>query len=375
MKIWLLAENWPPRIGGIEKYLQGIVSHLNEEVFVIAPQTANHELRITNYGPNVVRRRFYWPVIRPAWLPLFVWIFRKAKRKRPDVLLCGKALFEGLVGYYLKKHLNIPYVVFTYAMEIEAWAKVSSPRRKLERVLGAADRVVYINEVTKRSLIELGVSEKQLVKIWPGIDALKPSDQPSKPQFQTPGVRKPYILAVGRLIARKGFDDLIEAFAGLDKVALGNYQLVIVGEGPERERLQELVKKWGLEGRIVFTGGISDEELNILYEQATIFALTPKNIDGDFEGFGIVYLEAGQYGLASVATASGGAAEAVIHNETGLVVEPGSPKLITEAMARLLDDVELRQQLGEAAKRRVEKEFLWEKRIDLVQKMLENLVR
>ena len=134
MKALLLAENWPPRVGGIENYLTNIARHLGEEsVEAVTPD----------------KRRFFWPIIKPAWLPLFLGFYRKAKRGEFEVVLCGKALFEGLIGYYLKKRLGIPYVVFTYAMEIEVWASDPRDRKKLEKVLKAADRVVYINEITK----------------------------------------------------------------------------------------------------------------------------------------------------------------------------------------------------------------------------------
>src|SRR5688572_24346197 len=109
-KVLLLAENWEPRIGGIERYLKGVVETLQKEGF---------EVEVVE--PRV--KKFFWPVIKPSWLPLFIFLWRKVRRRDFDVLLCGKALFEGLLGYYLKKYLGIPYLVFTYAMEIDAWQR------------------------------------------------------------------------------------------------------------------------------------------------------------------------------------------------------------------------------------------------------------
>ncbi len=231
MRIWLLAENWPPRRGGIENYLVHITEQLRvlgHEVVVIEPTT----------------HRFFWPVIRPAWLPLFISLWRQAKVERPEVILCGKGLFEGLLAYYLNKHLHIPYIIFTYAMEISVWSHTSGSRRKLERVVQGADRVVCINEGTRVALEALGTAPEKIVKITPGVDerflrAVAP--ELAEATARHFNLKQPYVLSVGRLVERKGFDTLIEAFSQLDQTTHALLKLVIVGEGPDRARLTKLV--------------------------------------------------------------------------------------------------------------------------------------
>lgn len=372
MKALLLAENWPPRVGGIENYLTNIVIHLKGEVDVIAPPA-----RAFSFPARVIRKRFFWPVVRPAWLPLFIWLYRRARKEKYDVVLCGKALFEGLVGYYLKKRLGIPYVIFTYAMEVEEWSQEASERKKLVKVLTNADRVVHINEVTKRTLLELGVREEQLVKIWPGVDERfwrKVNEKDLGRVLQIYNVKRPYILTVARLIARKGIDVLIEAFSRLDQTKFGDVNLVIVGEGEEEKELKKLAGHLFVEENVKFLGLVPDEHLPALYQGARLFALTPRRLEEDMEGFGIVYLEAAAAGKPAVATDTGGVKEAVKAGYTGLVVPPEEPAAVRAVLERLLSDDKLRQRLGRQARARAKEEFAWPKRIAQAQEMLTKLV-
>lgn len=352
MKIVLLAENWEPRIGGIERYLKGIVETLQK-----------NGLAVDVIGPS--KKRLFWPFIKPAWLPLFIFLWRKAKRKDFQALLCGKALFEGLVGYYLKKYLGVPFVVFTYGMEIRKWSRTS---KNLVKVLRHADYVIYINDVTKKELKELGVREEQLLKVQPGIQPAPTPGESASPTHAGEVARR-YILSVGRLIPRKGFDVLIEAFAKLDQTRFSDVELWIVGEGPERKKLEEIAEQNLVQDSVKFLGTVQDEKLQKLYAGAEIFALTPREIDGDIEGFGIVYLEAAAYGVPAVGTVTGGVPEAVIHDKTGLLAPPDNAKVTAIALMQLLANSDLRRKLGRGAQMRVQQEFTWEKQIQPLLKL------
>ncbi len=363
MKLLFIAENWPPRIGGIETYLRNLVGGLREQsITVLAPPATTGSPALYENDITVIRSRFFWPIVKPAWLPLFWYVQRLVRKEQIEVVLCGKALFEGLIGYTLKKALDIPYVVFTYAMEIETWASSPRTNKKLLRVLQSADRVVYINDVTKSKLQVLGVPDTQLMQIQPGVTKRFFEARRDEAVLQKYGIDHPYILTVARLIERKGVDDLITAFASLEAAVRDRLQFVIAGDGPEREALEDFARR--LLGdqagrRVVFAGHVPDDHLPALYASATLFALTPKPVGLDIEGFGIVYLEAAAAGVPSLATTTGGAAEAVVHNQTGIVVEPGDSKAIREALMRLLSDQALLKVLGHQAKDRAAREFSW----------------
>lgn len=356
MKVLLLAENWPPRVGGIERYLTGIAKHVREKVIVVSPDT----------------KRFFWPILRPAWLPLFIYTWKLVRRENIEMVLCGKALFEGLVGFYLQRYLGIPYIVFTYAMEIEVWSSQPRARRKLTRVLHGAARVAYINERTKEQLVKLGVRPEQLLYLPPGVELPVVSAQRLEEAKRKLDLPQLYVLSVGRLIERKGFDVLIEAFSRLP-AHLRSWKLVVAGRGPIQKQLEMRARDLGVGERVQFLGYVSDSDLQAVYANASAFALLPKHTSGDVEGFGIVYLEAALHGVPALATQGGGAAEAVLHNETGLVVAPNSVTATTTALTRLLTDTDLRRRLGEAAQRRAQEEFTWSRRIMPLRRVLDSI--
>lgn len=375
MRVLLLAENWPPRQGGIENYLSAIAANLPpQSVTVVVPPGS---IKAVGGGIAAVHdRRFFWPLIKPSWLPLLVWLWRTLRREPVDVMVCGKALFEGLIAYYLKKYLGLPYVVCTYAMEIQTWRQSPWVNRKLRRVLAAADRIVYINDKTKQSLVAAGAREEQLVKIWPGVASafLRPvTPQQIQVARQKYNVRQPYILCVGRLVPRKGIDLLIESFAQLDQTKFSDTNLVIVGQGPERDRLKKIAQQNYVTNSVQFLDNVPTLDLPAIYAGSLFFALTPRERAGDSEGFGIVYLEAAAQGRAVVGTTTGGVTEAVLDQQTGILVRP-EVALVTGALTQLLSDRVLRQQLGGAGRSRVIQEFDWHKRIVLVKGMLDSIV-
>ncbi len=364
MYIWLIAENWPPRVGGIENYLTGIASHIQEgSITVFAPSETADSKEDESY---VIRKRFSWKPLWPAWLPLFLSLKKLALTKKPDVIICGKALVEGRIANLLKKSLGIPYVVCTYGMEIATWSTAGRVRQQLETVLQNADAVLYINEKTKQELLGLGVSENNLVALYPGIDTQKLSVMSdSDAVLKKYNITKPYVLSVARLVERKGIDDLIHAFTNL---AQTDTQLVIAGDGPERTSLEKIAGD-----NIVFLGKVSDEELHALYANATIFALTPKELPGDYEGFGIVYIEAAFFGVPVIGTRTGGVPEAIQENVTGLIAEPGNIPSIQDALHKLLKDPTIAKQYGQAGKERVIKEFTWNTGIVKLNSLLERI--
>jgi phosphatidylinositol alpha-1,6-mannosyltransferase len=377
MKALLLTEYWPPQVGGVQNYLTQVAGNLSAgSVDVVAPLLPKGVSEGT-YGPGVgsiFRTRWFWPVVKPSWFFLWRTLTRITAATHYDVTLCGKGLVEGLLGYYLKKKRGTPYVVFTYAMEINAWTATARNKRKLIKVLTNADRVVYINEVTKKELLHLGVQEKQLVKIWPGIDERFFADSTDSEVLKKYNIQPPYILAVGRLIPRKGFDTLIEAFSEIEQTRFANVQLVIVGDGPEKESLQHVASDSFVQKSVVFLSDVPDADLPALYRGAHVFALTPRPVAGDIEGFGMVYIEAAAAAVPAIATVTGGVPEAVLHKETGIVVQPDSPSAVAEALSLLLSDTALRETLGRQAQKRAADQFRWKKRVLLVKGMIDAII-
>ena len=171
----------------------------------------------------------------------------------------------------------------------------------------------------------------------------------------------PLVVGVSRLVPRKGFDVLI---AAADRVAgTGRpVAVAIAGAGRDDERLRRLAAEAAVP--VHFLGRVADADLPDLYGCGDIFAMCCRDRWSGLEqeGFGIVFVEAAATGVAQVAGASGGAAEAVRHGETGLVVDhPEDPEAVAIALARLLDDPAWCRRLGAAARRRAEDEFTYDR--------------
>jgi phosphatidylinositol alpha-1,6-mannosyltransferase len=170
----------------------------------------------------------------------------------------------------------------------------------------------------------------------------------------------PLVVGTSRLVPRKGFDVLIEAAARL-VVAHPRLQVAIAGAGRDRRRLERLAAR--RQAPVRFLGRVPDDVIAGLYGCADVFAMVCRSRWGGLEqeGFGIVFLEAAACGVPQVAGHSGGAEDAVVDGETGLVVtRPTQPAEVAHALARLLDDPDLRTTLGDAARRRVEAEFSYD---------------
>lgn len=162
------------------------------------------------------------------------------------------------------------------------------------------------------------------------------------------------LLAVGRLVEKKGFHFLIAALAGL-KVP---FTLMIAGDGPERERLRHLTTLNNLETRIFFRGAVTHAELPQIYAEADVVVVPSiQDRSGDRDGLPNVVLEAMACGRAVVASEVAAIPSAVADHENGLLVPPGDPAALGQALRELAVNKELRAQLGRNGRMRVERDY------------------
>lgn len=194
---------------------------------------------------------------------------------------------------------------------------------------------------------------------WHSTTVLYPSVNPSltSPPDSGPDVYgPPRILFVGRLVRRKGLDNLLLACRDL-KGEDRNFELRVVGDGPEREHLVEMATRLQLTDRVNFLGELSGGPLVDEYARSAFLVMPSIQTRGDVEGFGTVFLEAAMFGKTSVGTASGGIRDAIVPEKTGLLVPPGDVASLKMAMLRLLRDPSERLRLGQAARQRATDEF------------------
>jgi len=206
-----------------------------------------------------------------------------------------------------------------------------------------AYKILCISNFTKNQILKrIKLNNLEVIKL--GVDYNKFQ------QETTDNNSGKIILSVGALKPRKGYHISIPAIAEIKK-KYPNIKYYIVGGKPQKIYI-DLVKNLNLEKNVEFLQGLSDEELVNLYHKSDIFLLTPVTInDNDFEGFGLVYLEAGACGKPVIGTYDCGAEDAIINNETGCLVPQNDIKKTAEAVLKLLDNSELAKRIGENGKK------------------------
>jgi glycosyltransferase involved in cell wall biosynthesis len=249
------------------------------------------------------------------------------------------------VGRYAALLAGVPYGLSTHAKDI--WL---TPAAELARKIHDATVVLTCTEEGHRYLCQLSAGQTPVTLAYHGVD-VEDDPQPS------PRERKPVVLCVARLVAKKGHRTLLRAAAILKQQNV-DFSLRIAGDGPEWPRLQRLVHELELGDRVCFLGPLSEHEVRTEYRRADVFALPCCQLEnGDRDGIPNVILEAMAHGLPVVSTSASGVKEAIVHGESGLLAAQEDEFAFAAYLERLLGDRELRERIGRQAHARVAKRF------------------
>lgn len=369
-RIMLLARVFPPRIGGIENYIYNIYSRLASryDITVVAPNwpesqsfDAGHAFVVAR-SPQVpkLNERYGTPLIGMLMVGIGQLLL-----KRPEQIHCDQ-VETAIVGRILATMGRVPLVVYGYAMELTDNTRIRSKRWAVQK----AAATIAISRYTSTQLTDrLGVPPATIHIVSPGVDVGR-----FHPKVDGSGVKTRYgldgkkvILTVGRLASGeryKGHDSVIQSMPSiLRDVPEAAY--LIVGDGPDRERLETLSRQLKLDTRVIFAGAVPDHELPQYYAACDVFVMASregrcKRGGVMTEGFGIVFLEAGACGRPTVGTRTGGIPDAIVDGVTGLLVAPEAPDNLPGAIVSVLADQALADRLGVAGRRRAEREFHWD---------------
>jgi glycosyltransferase involved in cell wall biosynthesis len=320
LKIAVLTTSYPRDehdVAGL--FVADAVRHLRArdlDVEVVSPASFRHYGLA--YGSGVVGNLRSRPS-RAVALPLFLASFRRAAARaaRDAELVHAHWLGAGAVAATLGK----PYVVQVWGTDLELARRAPWLARS---ILRRARLVIAASTALAEDARRLGA---RVVRVIPsGVDVPEAVPEPDEP---------PHVLFAGRLSAEKGILELVDAARGLP--------LVVAGDGPLRDRVPGAL------------GFVPHDELLGLYERAAVVACPSHR-----EGYGVVCAEAMAHGRPVVASAVGGLLDLVVDGETGLVVRPGDVAALRAALERLLEDADLRQRLGAAARERVRTRLSWD---------------
>ena len=265
--------------------------------------------------------------------------------QRPDWVIFSFVNPDCCIALARAKQLGIPCAAIAYGSELHP--KHQPNPAWVRKTLQQMDQVIVISNYTQKLVMNWGVPIEKSAIIHPGLTQdFSKRRIPSLKNNQL--INEIKIVTACRLIERKGVQTLLAAVARL-KVQGIAVRLEIIGEGPYRFDLEKEVNRLGINDEVKFCGQVNNEQRQLIFANADVFALTPfETEDGDVEGFGIVYVEAGFEGLPTIGSFSGGVPDAVQDNITGLLVPPQNEVALAEALEKLASDPILRNKLGKA---------------------------
>jgi phosphatidyl-myo-inositol dimannoside synthase len=358
----LVTNDFPPKVGGIQSYLWELWRRLDPASFVVLtasshPDAPAFDAAQAELGVRIVRAPesiLFFPT--PTAM---AHVRRCVEEYDIDLVLFDPALPLGLLGPRIK----MPYGVILHGAEVTVPGRVPGARAALAHVLRGAAVVISAGSYpAAEGRRAAGAIDAPVVEIPPGVDTSAistlraPERRAARVRLGLPP-KGPLVVSVSRLVPRKGMDVLITA-AGRLAPSYPDLVVAIGGDGRESERLQRQADASPIPVRLL--GRISDEDRAALLGSADIFVMACRNrwLGLEQEGFGIVFLEAAAAGVPQIAGESGGAAEAVVHGVTGLVVgHPNDPGSVAEALRTLLADPKLRKRMGAAARVRARESY------------------
>lgn len=351
LRIFLVGSEFFRTPGGIQRVNCLLLEMLKE--FAASTPTEVELFSFADAAPEVPANfpcvtGFRWQAFDHSRTAMAVQLGKRLRHARPDLLLFTHAHLLRLARLTRLLRPGVKLAILGHGVEV--WKELPEP---IHGWMQRADAVIAPSAYTRDKMVEMnGVNPARISVLPHGLDAAwRGSAQADESRT---GKRLLSVTRLGIADTYKGVDVMLRALpAVLKKHPEVSY--VVVGGGSDRPRLEKLARELDLEKRVEFCGEVEGDKLHALYAGADVFVLPSPN-----EGFGIVFLEAMSYGLPVVAGRAGGTLDVVRHGETGLLVPPEQPAALAEALNGLLDDASRRRILGEAGRRRVEENFLFE---------------
>ncbi|MGW0044438.1 glycosyltransferase family 4 protein [Rhodococcus sp. NPDC003348] len=359
----LVTNDFPPRPGGIQSYLQSLTAALPaDQLVVYAPRwRGDSHTRFDAAQPFEVVRH---PTTLMLPTPLVARKAAKLVRSHGcDSVWFGAAAPLALLGPHLRRAGAERIVASTHGHEV-GWSMLPGARQSLRRIGDTTDAITYVSKYTRRRFAAAFGPRAGLEHVPPGVDSetFRP-DPAARAELRCRyGLgERPTILCLSRLVPRKGQDVLIRALPRIRR-SIDGAVLVIVGGGPYEESLRRLAAKVGVEEHVVFTGGVPAAELAAHHTIADVFAMPCRTRGAglDVEGLGIVYLEASATGVPVIAGNSGGAPETVREGETGHVVNGRSVSAVADSVISVLVDRDRAAAMGVAGRKWVSEQWRWD---------------
>ena len=356
----IVTRAFPPELGGMQSLMWGLTKEMSKNfmIKVFADYQNNHKEfdKKENFSIERVGGIKFLRKIRKAQL-----INEYLKENKVQGIIADHWKSLELINTDKKKYCLI------HGKEINH-PKGSSLNDRVVKVLNNVEKVIANSEYTKNLAIDSGVTKGKIVVINPGVDPVNELNKKSLEKVESLlKVKSPRLITVSRFDKRKNHEKVIMALRNL-KQKYPDIVYICIGYGDEEDNLKKLVKELDLNLQVMFFKDISDDLKNALIAKSNIFVMPSIIHKKSVEGFGIVYLEAAQYGVPSLGGKDGGASDAIDHNKTGLICDGNNLEDIYSSLDSMIENKKYIE-FGRNAKEYVSK-FEWKKILENYKKII-----
>lgn len=364
MRLLVITNDFPPNPGGIENYIYSLVGRWPpKDVVVVTRRMPGSEDFDAAQDFEIMRE----PVDTLLPMPDLVRrMIALAADRAIDLVHFPSALPMGLMG----QGLGRPYAVSVHGGEFVLASRIPGARTALKAVCGKAAVLLPESSFAESLVKKLLGPGSNVARVTCGVDA----DRYGSAEPVDLGIGGPVIVSVSRLVPRKGGRTLIRAFPEV-LLSHPDAHLLIVGGGPDFDRLRKMTDEAGLQCSVTLAGPQTWDRIPSYLAAADIFALPTRTrfLGTETEGLPLVYVEAAAAGLPLIGADVGGVGDAVRPGETGLMVDGSDVKQTAGAILRLLDDPDESRRLGANAREMVLREFSWDSVYAVYRKALEDI--
>lgn len=373
MKILMPVIHYKPAIGGFEIFIENIAERIGktDDVFIVTGKVKNTpreeiigRLKIYRKSSLVALKdlsgsRFLY--ILTAMILIFFKSLYLIKKEKIE-MIHAQGFLSGILALILKKITKIPYLLTIQSADFSVYHPrlniniIKKIYKKLEKaVFKNADYCHAVSRHLGNHFSKYGIKKITMIPNGVNQDEFQPDPYKQETRKKLGFDAENLIVCVSRLEHKNGTHDLIEAAKYL-RQEIGNFKIIICGDGSDKEKLKKMVEKLDLKDRVFLLGDILHADLPRYVACADIF-VRPSLA----EGFGIVFLEAMAAEVAVIGTPVGGIPDFLRDKETGLFCMPGNPKDIAEKIKILIQDETLKEKLINNSRRMINEEYNWDK--------------
>tara|TARA_B110000008_G_scaffold71933_1_gene72981 strand:- start:63 stop:1145 length:1083 start_codon:yes stop_codon:yes gene_type:complete len=356
----IVTRSFPPEVGGMQNHLWGFSKELSKNfmIKVFADFFENHK-EFDEQASFTIERVGGPKILRKYRKASLVDEFTKDNK------------VEGIIADHWKSLENLKNNKKKYCLihgkEINH-PKGSNINKRIIKIFDNVERIIANSNYTKKLAVEVGINENKIIVMNPGIDPAKNLDQSSLDKVESLlKIKSPRLITVSRFDKRKNHEKVLMALRNLKQI-YPDIVYICIGSGDEENNIKNLVKELDLESQVMFFKDISENLKNALIAKSNIFVMPSIIHKTSVEGFGIVYAEAGQYGVPSIGGKDGGASDVIEHQNTGLICDGNNLSEIYSSINSILENKKYLE-YGKNAQNYVTK-FLWQNIIKEFKKIL-----